>query len=101
MKKAEKEHLDAVTELGCIVCRNETGQRTASQIHHVRMGKGLGQRASHFETIPLCHWHHQNGPIGVAFHAGRAMWEWLYGTEEELLEQVTRLLEATHDLQSG
>ena len=92
MKKAEKEHLDAVAELGCIVCRNEYGQKSPAQIHHLRKGMGMGQRASHLRTIPLCHTHHQNGPIGVAFHAGRATWERLYGSEEDLLTQTEELL---------
>lgn len=92
MTKAEKLHLSRVAGLGCIVCRNQYGQRTPAAIHHIRAGQGLGQRASNFEVIPLCSLHHQNGGYGVAIHAGQKKWESLHGTELELLAQVRRLL---------
>lgn len=93
MTKAEKLHLSRVAGLGCIVCRNEYGQRTPAAIHHIRAGQGMSQRATNFEVIPLCSLHHQNGGHGVAIHAGQKTWESLYGTELELLAQVRRLLE--------
>ena len=88
MKKAEKEHLDRVAGLGCIVCRNLGHGETPTHVHHIRTGKGMGQRASNYETIPLCPVHHQNGGYGVAIHAGQKTWESNFGTELELLEQV-------------
>lgn len=93
MNKEEKNHLDRVQQLGCIVCRNLGHHDTPAAIHHIRAGQGLGQRASNFEVIPLCSLHHQNGGYGVAIHAGQKTWESLYGTELELLAQVRRLLE--------
>lgn len=94
MTTAERKHLAAVASLGCIVCRNlglgDTGPNTA--IHHIRHQVGMGRRASHFETLPLCPAHHQTGGHGVAIHAGKETWERLYGTEVELLEQVRGLL---------
>lgn len=92
MTKAEKLHLSRVAALGCIVCRNEYGQHTPAAIHHIRAGQGMSQRAGHFEVIPLCSLHHQNGGHGVAIHAGQRTWESLYGTERELLIQVRSLL---------
>lgn len=86
--KEEKRHMSRVADLGCIVCRNEGLGETPAGIHHLRNGQGMGQRSSHYETIPLCDKHHQNGPTGVAFHAGPRTWEKRYGTERELLEQV-------------
>jgi hypothetical protein len=44
--------------MGCILCHHlELGQSPA-QIHHLRTGSGMSQRASHFLAIPLCVGHH-------------------------------------------
>lgn len=86
--KAEQRHLERVVALGCIVCRNEGLGESPATIHHIRAGQGGSQRSSHFEVLPLCPAHHQNGGHGVAIHAGRQTWENKYGTETELLVQV-------------
>lgn len=93
--KAEHRHMDAVAGLGCIVCRNLGYGASIAEIHHVRMGNGMSQRASHFDVLPLCPAHHRTGGIGVALHAGQRTWEAAYGTESELLEQVRREIEGT------
>lgn len=90
--KAEKSYLDRVAALGCIVCANLGHPDSPAGIHHIRDGQGLGQRSSHFETLPLCSIHHQTGGYGVAIHAGQETWESLYGTELELLAQIRREL---------
>ena len=92
MTKSEKRHLQRVADLGCIVCRKVYFCKTPAEIHHIRAGQGMAQRAGHFETIPLCPPHHRTGGYGVAIHAGRESWEEAYGTESELLEQVRELL---------
>ena len=92
MTEPERLHLDMVADLGCIVCRNQ-GVFSPAAIHHIRKGKGLGQRSDHWHVLPLCPPHHQTGPIGIAFHAGRKTWEERYGHEDELLAQVKKLLE--------
>lgn len=86
MNKADKEYLASVAALGCIICRRP------ATIHHIRNGRGMGQRAGHRETLPLCAVHHQHGGHGVAIHAGQKTWEAKYGTERELLAQVRREL---------
>lgn len=86
--KAETLHLDRVVGLGCIVCANLGHPDTPAGIHHIRTGQGMGQRSSHYETLPLCAAHHQTGGYGIAYHAGPESWENNYGTELELLEQV-------------
>lgn len=88
MKKSERDYLNRVASLGCIACRNLGHGETPAHIHHIRTGKGMGQRASNYETIPLCPTHHQQGGHGVAIHAGQKTWEANFGTELELLEQV-------------
>lgn len=86
--KAEQQHLDRVAALGCVVCKNLGHLDSPAGIHHIRTGQGGAQRSSHFETLPLCATHHQKGGYGVAYHAGRRIWEQKYGTELQLLEQV-------------
>lgn len=88
MTKAEKAHIRAVVSLGCVVCRNMGLGPTPAEAHHPRDGQGMGQRASHYDVLPLCPPHHRTGGYGVAIHAGQATWEARHGTERELLEQV-------------
>lgn len=90
IKKHDPERLNALAELGCLICAKPT------QIHHLRRnpltGKhyGMGQRAPDTFTIPLCMEHHQFG--AEAFHAGPATFEERFGTEKELWEQANRLI---------
>lgn len=86
MKKAEKEHLNRVAELGCIICG------MPAEIHHKRKGVGMGRRSSNYEAIPLCHVHHRTGGYGVAIHAGVKGFEANHGSEDELLEKVQEML---------
>lgn len=92
IRRAEKEHLNAVAEVGCIVCRLYLGEDTPPEIHHLRSGVGMGQRSSHYRAIPLCPTHHRLGEKGVAYHAGRKSFEENFGTEEFLLEEVLKLV---------
>ena len=92
MTKAERDHKDAVAGLGCIVCRREGLGHTPALVHHLN-AHGMGQRASDFDTIPLCPYHHQQGPFGEAIHNGKKTFEANHGTEAELLEHVRALLE--------
>ena len=90
--KEERDHLNRVAELGCVVCRLQHLGFTPAVIHHTRFSVGLGQRAHYSKTIPLCPPHHTDGGYGVAIHAGKEAWERKYGTEQELLEVVIDLL---------
>ncbi|QDL31469.1 Ref family recombination enhancement nuclease [Serratia liquefaciens] len=92
MRKDDREYLQRVAELGCVVCRNLGYGASPAEIHHLRKGCGVGQRSSHRRAIPLCPPHHRTGGHGVAIHAGQKTWEKIYGSEEELLEQVKREL---------
>lgn len=91
--KAEREHLSKVAEIGCIVCLNENYGQSPAEIHHIRSGQGMAQRASNYEVIPLCPIHHRNGGHGVAVHAGIETWQERFGTEVELLNQVKEMLQ--------
>ena len=90
--KAERDHMGKVAALGCIACLNMGYPGTPAAVHHILTGAGMSQRASHYDTLPLCGAHHQTGGHGVAIHAGVKTWEGIHGTELELLEQVRGLL---------
>lgn len=93
MKISERKHLNRLSEMGCIVCRNLGYGESPAEIHHLRTGCGAGQRASNYRAIPLCPQHHRAGGYGVAIHAGQKEWERNFGTEEQLLEQALKEIE--------
>ncbi len=87
--KAERRHMDLTASLGCVACRNAGLGASPAELHHVRAGQGVGQRARHTQVLPLCPRHHRASyPTG--FHAAPRSWQAEHGTELELLEQVTR-----------
>lgn len=77
---AEKAHMGRVAKYGCIVltCRKP------ATVHHLT-GAGMGLRSKHYETIPLCPYHHQQGPFGRAVHNGTETFEKKYGSQEAML----------------
>ena len=91
---AEKQWMDAITQIGCIVCAVfEHAPNTPGAVHHLKSG---GRRISHLDTICLCDpGHHQNSPTRakISRHPNKAAFEKAYATEEELLE-ITRTLVA-------
>lgn len=87
MKKAERQHMGDVAQLGCVVCRNLGHEDTPAELHHIRTGQGR-KRATHYQVIPLCPHHHRTGGHGEAFHAGPRVWQLRFGREEVLLKQV-------------
>ena len=78
----DKQYMSMVASLGCIIC----GQ--AANLHHPRFAAGLAQRASDRLVIPLCPWHHQDGPWGTALHKGQENFEKQHGSEQELLAKT-------------
>lgn len=89
--KAEREHMRRVAALGCIACKNLGYDETPAEIHHITTGTGMGQRASHFETIPLC-WNHHSAQGQDGFHKYPETWQMKHGRELDLLEQVRGML---------
>ena len=81
--KDEREYLGKVASLGCVVCGDE------AQVHH-RTGAGMGLRASHYKTIPLCHRHHQ-GTEGI-HQIGVKTWEERYDTQDHFIQLVQQAL---------
>jgi hypothetical protein len=82
---AEKRHLDRVAKLPCAVCG-----AWPVQVHHIREGFGMGQRAPHALTLPLCPEHHQ-GKTGI--HGDRSAWRLRNMTELSALADTILKLE--------
>lgn len=85
MTPAER-HKARVASLPCSVC----GAPGPSNVHHIRAGQGMGQRADHFLTIPLCYEHHQ-GKTGI--HGDRSAWRLRKMSELDALADTIRRLE--------
>lgn len=79
-RKLASVHMGKVAALGCCVCHALAG------CHHVRSGSGMGQKASDFETIPLCHNHHQ-GSRGI-HTLGVRKWQGIFGMERDFLRET-------------
>lgn len=65
MKIAERKHMDRVSCVPCVVCGAQP-----VEIHHVREGQGMSQRASNWLVVALCPGCHR-GPIGL--HGDRSL----------------------------
>ena len=90
---AERQWLNAIVGLGCIVCRNDKGCFTEAAVHHIN---GKTKPGAHFKTLPLCFLHHQGGADCheyVSRHPYKARFEQRYGTEQALLEQCREILD--------
>ena len=83
--QAEKDYHGLVAELGCIIpeCYNP------ANIHHIREGCGMSQRASDYLVIPLCKDHHQGS---LSIHGSKRQFVNLFGTELSLLAETIRRL---------
>ena len=77
--KAEKQHKDKLSRLGCAVCRRIHDEHEAGpvQLHHQRGGMGGWGKGNYKTLIPLCYEHHMGntgvhglGTKGFAAHYG-------------------------------
>ena len=90
---AEKRHMGRVAALGCILCDHLGLGATPAQVHHIREGQGMSQRASNYLTVGLCPEHHtgKSGLHGLGTNA----FERTYGLSElDLLAMVVERLGA-------
>ncbi|NBT49274.1 MAG: hypothetical protein EBT07_15930 [Actinobacteria bacterium] len=90
MTKDEKKHLDKVSAIGCVLCHLLGTPGSLAEIHHPRKGTGMGQRASHYDAIPLCPAHHR-GDIGIHGMGVKAFTAH-YDIDEAGLLHITRRL---------
>ena len=80
--RAEVLHLKAVKALPCVIC----GRSGPSDAHHVICDRYGSRKASHFETVPLCRCHHQDGH--EAIHNGKRTWREKHGPDWAYLPAV-------------
>ena len=92
--KAEKQHMGKVAALGCIACYLQGTPGTPAELHHPRSGVGRGQRASHFDVLPLCAAHHRgtHHPAVPSIHLSKQAFIERFGTEAALLTLVRQLI---------
>ena len=89
MTKDQKAHYGKVARIGCGLCRILGYGETPCEIHHIRRA---GRRDS-APVIGLCPEHHR-GNSGI-HGMGRKAFEKKYAlTEEDLLEQTLKLINA-------
>ena len=92
MTKLERQWLDAITQLGCIVCRLFLQVFSPAEPHHLLSG---GRRRGHRFTIPLCPSHHRfgmNNERATSRDQCRRRFEARYGSEESLLAKTRELV---------
>jgi hypothetical protein len=75
--QAMKKHMDKVASLPCITCGAEP-----VEVHHIREGQGMAQRASNWLVVPLCPSCHR-GSKGI--HGDKSMMNLRKWTELDLL----------------
>jgi hypothetical protein len=75
--RLEREHLALIASLPCAVCGN-----SPVHVHHLPT---QGGKRNHFRTIPMCPYHHMDGPYSESIHQGRKAFEANFGTTEDEL----------------
>lgn len=105
--KAEKERIDRMMKLGCIISRRRPWPRIANakvECHHITRG---GKRLGHWYTIPLTSWHHRGAVpypakskeearawYGASLADGSKAFIESHGVDEmQLWEEVQKLLD--------
>ncbi|MDR3445972.1 hypothetical protein [Dyella sp.] len=83
---SEKRHMARVAQLTCGLCG-----ATGVQVHHIRAGQGMSERASDFLTVPVCPSCH-TGPKGI--HGDKTMLRIKKWDELDLLADTLRRLAA-------
>jgi len=89
---AEKAYLDAVSNLGCIICLLYLNKESPAEIHHT---DGKTKEGCHFKILPLCPPHHRwpgNGEY-VSRADGKKAFEAAYMPEEDLITVVRKAVE--------
>jgi len=83
---AEKRHHNRLAQMGCLLCEElSMPQASRTEIHHIRAGQGMGQRAGHYLAVPLCADCHR-GPTGI--HGDQTLLRIAKLTEMDLLDMT-------------
>lgn len=84
MRAAVKRHMSRVAELPCCLCGTQP-----VELHHIREGQGMAQRAPDMLVIPVCPDCHR-GSRGI--HGDKTMLRIMKTTELDLLAQTLEQL---------
>lgn len=85
-----------IKELPCVLCSLlERPQEAPTEVHHIREGQGLAQRANDYLTVPLCVECHR-GPNGI--HGDRTYLRILKVTELDLLAETIKEMDKKRGL---
>jgi hypothetical protein len=101
--KAHAARFEAIKSLGCLACRKLGVAMFCGPIeaHHLLSG---GRRRGHLQTIPLGAWHHRGviwyslnseqmkEAFGPSLAKGSKPFHAMFGTDDELLAEVERLI---------
>lgn len=82
---AGKRHMAKVARLPCIICGVY-----GVEVHHCIHDRFGQEKASDFDTIPLCIRHHRIGPDAI--HNGKETWEARFGKDYSYLPLVNQML---------
>lgn len=86
--KSESDYMGMVQALNCLICGSP------AEIHHIRLGQGMSQRASNYLVVPLCPHHHRQGGFGEAIHASQRQFEIQQGVNElDLLAETIKRMQ--------
>ena len=90
--KKEREWMDKIVQIGCIVCREHLHCYSPAEVHHI---DGKTKPEAHFNTLPLCYNHHREGANNDAYvsrHPFRKEFEKRYGKQSDLLKRVQEII---------
>lgn len=91
---AEKKHMQLVGAMPCIACAKDGFYNDYISLHHT---DGRVKPDAHFKVLPLCSFHHQHDDTDpykrVGIHPHQARFEALYGTSDELLNEIRLKIE--------
>jgi hypothetical protein len=90
--KTESTYMGKVARIGCILCKHLGYDGTPAEVHHIREGQGMSQRASNFLVVPLCPEHHR-GNSGVHGLGERGFYTRYKLSELDLLAMTIEQLE--------
>lgn len=95
--KKDLRRFEAISDIGCLACRQMGYYQVPAQVHHLTKGYRRGDQC----TVGLCPWHHQGQAedTGLAYKiAGPSLalnkkeFRDKFGTDEELLMEMDRLI---------
>jgi len=93
--KQEKNHMNKVAGLGCLICNKMGFPNSPAELHHIKNFTGIGRKANDFEVIPLCPKHHRQ--VKDAYHYGSKCFTEKWGTPEELLEGTLSMVKLQNE----